>query len=125
MSISIIMIVALLSTVLISHYSAANAANNTKSSSSVVKFFFHLKNKHIFNNVMITVIGEKGQSNAWRLILFISDNIQRDSIPGYFHTGERITACIANYSKNSYRNCAISTITATNEAHFYLTSAPS
>lgn len=125
MIISIVMIVALLSTVLILHYNEANAVNNTNFSSSMIKFFFHLKNKHIFNNVMIAVTGEKGQPNAWRLILFISNNIQRDAIPGFFHTGEKVTACITNYSKNNYRNCALSTVTSTNEVHFYLTAAPS
>lgn len=124
-TISVIMIVALLSTLLTSHYNKINAVNNTSFSSSAIKFFFHLKNKHIFNNVMIVVRGEKGQSNAWRLVLFISNNIQRDSIPGFFNIGEGITACIINYSKNSYRNCALSTVTAAHEAHFYLTAAPS
>ena len=128
MIISITMIGALLSAVLLLHYdevNAVNAVNNTNSSSSMVKFFFHLKNKHIFNNVMIAVTGEKAQSNAWRLILFISDNIQRDAIPGYFHTGEHVTACITNYSKNSYKNCAVSAVTAIREGHFNLTAAPS
>jgi hypothetical protein len=127
MIISITMIGALLSAVLLLHYDEANAVNNTNFSPSMVKFFFHLKNKHIFNNVKIAVTGEKGQSNAWRLILFISDNIQRDAIPGYFHTGEHVTACITNYSKNSYKNCAGSAVTATSEGegHFNLTAAPS
>src|SRR6478752_3547879 len=78
----ITMVGALMSTVLLIHYNESNAVNNTNFSSSMVKFFFHLKNKHIFNNVKIAVTGEKGQSNAWRLILFISDNIQGDAIPG-------------------------------------------
>jgi hypothetical protein len=125
MIISIALIGALVSAVLLLHYNEANAVNNTNFSSSMVKFFFHLKNKHIFNNVKIAVTGEKGQSNAWLLILFISDNIQRDAIPGYFHTGEHVIACITNYSKNSYKSCAVSAVTATSEAHFNLTAAPS
>jgi hypothetical protein len=125
MIISIALIGALVSAVLLLHYNEANAVNNTNFSSSMVKFFFHLKNKHIFNNVKIAVTGEKGQSNAWLLILFISDNIQRDAIPGDFHTGEHVIACITNYSKNSYKSCAVSAVTATSEAHFNLTAAPS
>jgi hypothetical protein len=110
---------------LLLHYDYAKAANNTNYDSSVVKFFFHLKNKHIFNNVKIGVTGEKGQPNAWRLILFLSNNIQRDAIPGFFHNGERVTACITNYSKESYKNCGGSIVGATGEAHFNLTAAPS
>ena len=125
MIIYITMVGALVSTVLLIHYNESNAVNKTNFSSFIVKFFFHLKNKHIFNNVKIAVTGEKGQSNAWQLILFISDNIQRDAIPGYFHTGEHVTACITNYSKNSYKNCDVSTVIATGVANFNLTAAPS
>lgn len=115
----------LLSVLLLLHYDYAQAANNTNYKPSMVKFFFHLKNKHAFNNVMIGVTGEKGHTNAWQLILFLSNNIQRDAIPGIFHTGERVTACITNYSKDSYRNCGESIVGAAGEAHFNLTAAPS
>jgi hypothetical protein len=115
----------LLSALLLLHYDDAKAANNTNYNSSMVKFYFHLKNKHVFNNVKIGVTGEKGQPNAWRLILFLSNNIQRDAIPGFFHAGEKVTACITNYSKDSYKNCGESVVGATGEAHFNLIAAPS
>ena len=118
------MIAALVSSLLLLHHDDANAINNTNFNSPMVKFFFHLKNKHIFNNVKIAVTGENGRPNAWRLILFVSDNIQRDAIPGFFYTGEKVTACITNYSKNSYENCAKSVVGSTGEAHFNLTAAP-
>ena len=124
-SLSTTMISGLLLSALLLHYDYAKAANNTNYDSLVVKFFFHLKNKHVFNNVKIGVTGEKGQLNAWRLILFLSNNIQRDAIPGFFHTGEKVTACITNYSKDSYKNCGESIVGVTGQAHFNLTAARS
>jgi hypothetical protein len=91
-----------------------------------VKFLFHLKNKHIGNIVAIKVTGEKGQHNEWKMILFLNSNIEREAVPGYFHSGEKVRACITNFSQNSYLNCFNSIIApSNNEANFYLVAAPS